>query len=84
MPKQKIQSLISDLNEKFGDDLISPQQQALMLQLKSHIHDRNESEPVEPDFLDTIDTFITQIEDDHPNAAVVVNKILETLKNIGV
>jgi len=84
MPKQKIQSLISDLNEKFGDDLISPQQQALMLQLKSHIHDLNESEPVEPDFLDTIDTFITQIEDDHPNAAVVVNKILETLKNIGV
>jgi len=84
MPKQQVQSLISDLHEKFGDDLTSPQQQALMSQLKSHIHDLNESEPVEPDFLDTIDTFINQIEDDHPNAAVIVNKILETLKNIGV
>ena len=55
-----------------------------MLQLKSHIHDLNESEPVEPDFLATIDTFVDLIEEDHPNAAVIVNKILETLKNIGV
>jgi hypothetical protein len=84
MPKQQVQSLISDLHEKFGDDLTSPQQQALMLQLKSHIHDLNESEPVEPDFLATIDTFVDLIEEDHPNAAVIVNKILETLKNIGV
>ena len=84
MPKQKVQSLISDLHERFGDELTSPQQQALMLQLKSHIHDLDESEPVEPGFLETIDTFISQIEDDHPNAAVIVSKILETLKNIGV
>jgi len=84
MQKQKVQNLISDLHEKFGDDLTSPQQQRLMSQLKSHIHDLNESEPVEPGFLETIDAFISQIEDEHPNAAVIVNKILETLKNIGV
>jgi hypothetical protein len=84
MPKQKIQHLISDLHERFGDELTSPQQQALMSQLKTHIHDLDESEPVEPGFLETKDTFIAQIEDDHPNAAVIVNKILETLKNIGV
>ena len=84
MPKQKIQSLISDLHEKYGDDLISPQQKALIADLNAHIHDMNEAEPVSPDFIDTIDIFITQIEEEHPNAAVIVNKILETLKNIGV
>ena len=84
MPKQQVQCLISDLHDKYGDDLTSPQQQALMSQLKSHIHDLDESEPVDPGFLETIDAFITQIEDAHPNAAVVVSKILETLKNIGV
>ncbi|MFT7185373.1 MAG: hypothetical protein ACI84K_000751 [Pseudohongiellaceae bacterium] len=84
MPKQQIKHLISDLHEKFGDDLTSPQQQALMLQLESHIHDLSESGPVEPGLLETVDSFITLIEDDHPNAAVIVNKILETLRNIGV
>lgn len=84
MPKQQVKNLISDLHEKFGDDFTSPEQQALMLQLEAHAHELNESEPVEPGFLETIDSFIAQIEDDHPNAAVIVNKILETLKNIGV
>lgn len=84
MPKQKVQSLISDLHEKFGDDITSPQQQALMSQLEFHLHNLDESEPVDPGFLETMDTFIAQIEDEHPNAAVIVNKILETLKNIGV
>ena len=84
MPKQQVQSLITDLHEKYGDDLTSPQQQVLMSQLKSHIHDLNESEPVDPGLVETIDAFIAQIEDDHPNAAVIVSKILETLKNIVV
>lgn len=84
MPKQKAQLLISDLHDRFGDDLTSPQQQELMTQLQAHIHNLNESEPVEPGFLETIEVFISEIESEHPNAAVVVSKILETLKNIGV
>ena len=84
MPKQKAQILISDLHERFGDELTSPQQQALMSQLESHIHNMDESEPVEPGFLETIDVFIAEIESEHPNAAAIVSKILETLKNIGV
>jgi len=84
MPKQQAQLLISDLHERFGDDLTSPQQQALMSQLKSHIHNMDESDPVEPGILETIEVFISEIESEHPNAASVVAKILETLKNIGV
>jgi len=84
MPKQQAQLLISDLHDRFGDDLTSPQQQALMSQLKSHIHNMDESDPVEPGILETIEVFISEIESEHPNAASVVAKILETLKNIGV
>ena len=84
MPKQAIQNLMSDLHERFGDDLTSPQQQNLMDQLQAHIHDLDATAPVEPGILETIDSFISQIEDEHPSAAVIVTKILETLKNIGV
>jgi len=84
MPKQQAQLLISDLHDRFGDDLTSPQQQALMSKLKSHIHNMDESDPVEPGILETIEVFISEIESEHPNAASVVAKILETLKNIGV
>lgn len=84
MPKQKAQALISDLHQRFGDDQISPQQQELMSQLQSHIHNMNEKEPVEPGFLEALEVFVAEIEEQHPKAATVVNQILETLKNIGV
>jgi len=84
MPKQKAQALISDLHDRFGDDLTSPQQRELMSKLQSHIHNMDEKEPVEPGFLEALEVFITEIEDEHPRAATVVGQILETLRNIGV
>jgi len=84
MPKQSVQTLMTDLHERFGDELISPQQQELMAQVQSHIHDMKESEPAEPGFLDTVELLVSEVEADHPNAAAVLGQILETLKNMGV
>jgi len=84
MPKQKVQALISDLHERFGDDLTSPQQEDLMHQLQTHIHELGEKEPVEPSFLEAVEIYLAEIEGEHPKAAVVVRQLLDTLKNIGV
>ncbi len=84
MPKERVESLITDLHERFGDDLPSPQQQELMAQLQAHIHDLGEAEPVEPDFLEAVEVYLAEIEGEHPKAAAVVHQILDTLRNIGV
>ena len=84
MARAKAQALISDLHKRFGDDLISPQQKELMVQLQAHIHNLGEAEPVEPNFIDALEVFVADIEVEHPHAAAVVKQILETLKNIGV
>ena len=84
MPKAKITNLITSLHERFGDDLTSPQQQQLMKGLKSHIHQWDEKEPVDPNIQETINLLLEDIEKQHPKAAAVVREIMHVLENIGV
>lgn len=84
MPKQKAEHLITDLHERFADDLTSPEQQALLEQVKLHIHNMNEAEPADPTFLDTIEQLVAEIEVEHPTAASILEQVLNTLKNMGV
>lgn len=84
MPQQIVKNLISDLHERFGDDLVSPQQQALMNQLQAHVHDMSEEEPITPSFIDTVETLLTEVEIDHPHVASILSQVVDTLKNIGV
>lgn len=84
MPKEKASSLISELHERFADDVVSPQQQDMMMRLNAHIHELNEEEPVDPSMMDAVEIYMTEIEADHPQAAAIVRQLLETLKNIGV
>lgn len=84
MPKQKAEHLITDLHERFADDSISPEQTALLAQVKSHIHNMNESEPVDPTFLETVEQLVAELEVEHPTAASVLEQLINTLKNIGI
>jgi hypothetical protein len=84
MPKQKVEHLITDLHERFADDLTSPEQIALLEQVKSHIHNMNEASPADPTFLDTVERLVAEIEVEHPTAASILEQVLSTLKNIGV
>ncbi len=84
MPKQTALHLITDLHERFGDDITSPEQQALLEQVKLHIHNMNESEPTDPTFLDTLEQLTTELEVEHPRAASILEQLFTTLKNIGV
>jgi hypothetical protein len=84
MPKQTALHLISDLHDRFGDEITSPEQQALLEQVKSHIHNMDEAEPADPTFLDTLSQLTAELEVEHPRAASILEQILTTLKNIGV
>jgi|TARA_R110001599_G_scaffold11253_1_gene53814 hypothetical protein len=84
MPKQKAEHLITDLHERFADDLTSPEQIALLAKVKSHIHNMNEAGPADPTFLDTVERLVAEIEVEHPTAASILEQLLSTLKNIGV
>lgn len=84
MPKLKAEHLITDLHERFADDLTSPEQIALLEQVKLHIHNMNEAEPADSTFLDTVEHLVAEIEVEHPVAASILEQVLSTLKNIGV
>jgi len=84
MPKQKVQHLISELHDRFSDDLASPQQQQLLAQLQSHIHNMDDAEPVEPSFLETLDLLVAEVEIEHPHIASTLGQVIDTLKNIGI
>jgi hypothetical protein len=84
MPKEQVQHLITDLHDRFGDDLSSPQQQELLSQVQAHIHNMDEAAPADPSFLETVEHFVTDIEAEHPNAASVLAQVLDILKNMGV
>lgn len=84
MPKQKIENLMSELHETFGDSEVSPEQEALLKSVEEHIHSSSELEAPEPNLLESLELLVTEIEEDHPRASAVVAEILRTLRNIGV
>ena len=84
MAKQKVECLMCELHEFFGDDQPSPQQQKLMDELEAHIHSVLEPEITDPTPIDTIEYLVEELKGQHPKATSVVREILSTLRNIGV
>tara|TARA_B100001063_G_C16614136_1_gene477275 strand:+ start:444 stop:698 length:255 start_codon:yes stop_codon:yes gene_type:complete len=84
MPKQKAEHLITDLHERFADDITSSEQLALLEQVKLHIHNMNEQEPADPTFLESVEQLVAEMEVEHPTAASILEQLLNTLKNIGI
>ena len=84
MPKQTLQNLISSLNDNFGDDLSSPQQQQLMQALQNHIHALDEDDTADPGIQETLGLLVEEIEAQHPQAATVVREVMQALKNMGI
>lgn len=84
MPKNTINNIISELNEVFGADVPSIQQQKLMQDLENHIHNVDVSAPVDPTPLEIIETMLKNMGEEHPKASLLLTQLLDTLKNIGV
>ena len=83
MPKQHIEGLISELHDRFADSDTSPQQEAMLAQMKSGLAEWEGPKPSE-DFRTTAERLLQEMEEDHPRTAAVVHEIINTLNNIGV
>ena len=81
MAKGKIENLITQLHETFGDDQTSSQQEQLMQQVQLHMHNWGEPDPPDPTIADTFEMLLEEIEEDHPKAAAIVRQIVDTLKS---
>ncbi len=82
MAKKKIENLISQMHETFGDDQPSPQQEQLMQQLQLHMHNWGEPDPPDPTIADTVEMLVEEFNEDHPKAAAIMRQILEAFRGI--
>lgn len=84
MPKAKIENLMTELHDRFGEMETSPQQERLLAELQSHVHDVSEGSVKDPTPLESIQLMIGDLGDNHPNVSALLRELLDTLKNIGV
>ncbi len=84
MARAKIENLMSELHDRFGDDEQSIEQQQLMQAIESHLRDGDGEQVLDPTPLETLELLVERLEERHPGASVVLRDLLETLKNMGV
>lgn len=84
MPQQRIEALIGELHEIYGDDEPSEAQKRLLAELERRIHPAGVPGEPEPVPLDTLELLTEELSDEHPRTTAIFREILETLRNIGV
>jgi len=84
MPKAKIENLMTELHERFGEQQMSAEQQRLLNELQTHVHDVTDGSVKDPTPLETIQLMIDDLGGNHPNVSALLRELLDTLKNIGV
>lgn len=84
MATTKLENLMTELHERFGEVEPSPQQQQLLDDLQQRIHNVSTGGVGEPTPLDTIEVMIESLGEKHPNVTALLRELLDTLKNIGV
>lgn len=84
MPKAKIENLMTELHERFGEVGMSTEQERLLADLQTHMHDISEGSVKDPTPLESIQLMIDDLGDNHPNVSAILRELLDTLKNIGV
>ncbi len=83
-PQQKMEALMSELHELFGNHEPTPQQQQLMRNLEQHIHAVGEPDVDRPNLVESLEVVVEDLEADHPRTAGVLRELVATLRNIGV
>ena len=84
MSKAKIENLMTELHDRFGELEPSPQQERLLAELQTHMHETTEGVKSDLTPLETIELLLDNLGGDHPRAAAVLRELMDTLKNIGV
>jgi hypothetical protein len=84
MPKARIENLMTELHDRFGELEPSPQQEQLLAELQKHLHAVTESDKPDLTPVETIELLLDNLGEDHPRVATVLRELMDTLKNIGV
>jgi RAB protein geranylgeranyltransferase component A len=84
MPIANLKALMIDLHDSFGDDETSSQQQQLMQQLQSYVHDIDTAEPAPPGLIESAEILIDEMEEGHPKTAAIIRQVINALGNIGI
>ena len=84
MPKAKIEGLISELHDRLADSETSPQQEALMAEMQSHLHGWQAEAPADGDMRKTAELLMEELEENHPTLAALAKDILQALHNAGL
>jgi hypothetical protein len=84
MPVDNLKALISELHDSFGDDETSPQQQQLMQQLQTYLHDIDTAEPVPPDLIESAEILLDEVEVAYPKTATIIRQVIKALGNMGI
>jgi hypothetical protein len=82
--QQKMEALMSELHELFGNQEPTPQQQQLMRNLEQHIHAVGEPDVDRPNLVESLEVVVEDLEVDHPRTSAVLRELVATLRNIGV
>lgn len=82
----KIKNLISDLHQIFAIESDGPsvQQQQLLAQMKAYTHNLDEAEPTPPQFSDTAELLLEEIQEGHPKSAEIIKEVINILSNMGI
>jgi hypothetical protein len=83
MSKQHIEGLLSNLHEKFATSETSPQQEALMQQLRSQLTDWEGPRP-DGSVVSTAEQLVEELEEEHPHLSHAVRELLDALGKIGI
>ena len=84
MSIDNLKTLIIDLHDSFGDDKTSPQQQQLMQQLQTYVHDIDTAEPVPPNLIESAEILLDEVEEGYPQTAAIIKQVIKILGNMGI
>lgn len=84
MAKEKIEGLLTQLHEKFADSDTSPQQEALLQQLRSQLEEWEGPVPADGNVVNTAELLLETVEEEHPHLSRIVKEIIDVLGRIGI
>lgn len=84
MAKQKVEGLLTQLHEKFADSDTSPEQEALLLQLKSQLAEWEGPLPADGNIVTTAEMLSEEVAEKHPQLAHIVRELLDVLGRLGI
>ncbi|MEY4642324.1 MAG: hypothetical protein RLZZ227_2318 [Pseudomonadota bacterium] len=83
MAKQHIDGLLTDLHEKFATSETSPQQEALLQQLRGQLIDWDGPRP-DGSVVTTAELLLEELEEEHPHLSHAVRELIDALGKIGI